>query len=440
LPTTPPTDEKQDVDPRPEKAEGAATPGPEATASGAYSEPLAAVDERQARDQELAEARRRVRELEEAGAKELEEGRAKEVEEARAKELAEARAKELAEARAKELAAAREKELAEAREEEVAEARRARELAEAREKELAAAHKKELDEAHRATQLAEAREMDLTEARRAKEEERREERERRELTLAMARYRRYRTYLLGGLAVTLILAGLAVVSQLARQDLGLPYRETLIATICLSTGAFLLFVGSLVLPVFLDARRVERLEEKRAREAVAEAVEELADAKDLAALIRANRKQMEAYDVLARGQASSAFRNSQVAMGAGLLVLLLGAVIAIGTDNTVSKITTASLTALGGALSGFIARTFLQTYRQALRQLNFYFQQPLINSYLLSAQRLINEMTKGERDSALSKVIANLMDVVIRLPWSGAELERSSDTGSKVTAAGSNNA
>src|SRR6185295_2351411 len=170
-----------------------------------------------------------------------------------------------------------------------------------------------------------------------------------------------------------------------------------------------------------------------------QAVAELEDAADLAALIKANRKQMEAYDLLARAQAATAFRNSQVAMATGLVVLLVGAVIAIGTPSTTSKITTASLTAIGGMLSGYIARTFLQTYARALRQLNFYFQQPLINSYLLTAQRLIEKMSAGERDPVLSSVVGHVMDALARLPWSGAVLDQDPDGHPSVGAASRSN-
>jgi hypothetical protein len=137
---------------------------------------------------------------------------------------------------------------------------------------------------------------------------------------------------------------------------------------------------------------------------------------------------MEAYDVLARGQAKTAFRNSQIAMAIGLIVLFVGAAIAIGADSTASKITTASLTAIGGILSGYIARTFLKTYARALRQLNFYFQQPLINSYVLSAQRLIREMSTTQRDAALEHVVHHIVAVLVRLPWSGGELDRAART------------
>jgi hypothetical protein len=373
--------------------------------------PDVAADDLSAPHDEVAEPDKVPAEAREAT---LAQAREEALAEIREKELAVAREKALAELHsAQELVAAQERALAEAREKELAEARRAREVAEARENRLIESRENELAASRRAQREAEARDK---------------LRESQESALVQARAARYRAYRRGGMALAFGLAVLAVVSQVLGQDLDFSYRGRLLATIGLATAAFLCFFGATLLPRFLEARRMEREVEKRAREAAHEAVEELADAADLAALIRANRKQMEAYDVLARAQAKTAFRNSQVAMGAGLLVLFLGAILAIGADDTASKITTASLTAIGGTLSGFIAQTFLRTYSRALRQLNFYFQQPLINSYLLGAQRLINEMSEDKRDPALSDVIAHVMAVVVRLPWSGAELERGSDT------------
>jgi hypothetical protein len=132
---------------------------------------------------------------------------------------------------------------------------------------------------------------------------------------------------------------------------------------------------------------------------------------------------MATYTALARGQANTAFRNSQIAMGIGLVVLFVGAVAAIAAEDTAARIATASLTALGGAFAGYIARTFIQSYNAAIEQLNFAFQQPLVNSYLLSSERLVNEMSTAQRkDNALETVVGQLMAIVIRVvrPASGA--------------------
>jgi hypothetical protein len=232
-----------------------------------------------------------------------------------------------------------------------------------------------------------------------------------------ARLLERRAYVFGGVAVALGFAGLtAVILLFGAKMYVLPETRWIVAV---SSGvvAWLFLVGAVALPGLLEARREQRQAEAVAREVVADSADELDDAKDLVALIKANRRQMSAYDVLAQAQANTAFRNSQLAMAAGLIVLVGGAIVAISAPELATKVATASLTAIGGALSGFIARTFLQTYSSAVRQVNFYFQQPLITSYLLTAQRLISELSNDkERDAALDEVIKRINETLIR-PW-----------------------
>jgi TRADD-N domain-containing protein len=236
-----------------------------------------------------------------------------------------------------------------------------------------------------------------------------------------------RSYVLGGLALASLFAGLAAVTLALGKDMGLSNHSRLVVGVSFGIVAGLSLVCAAVLPGLMDARREQREVEKEARDAVAESADELDDAKDLVALIKANRKQMSAYDVLVQAQAKTAFRNAQFAMGAGLLVLLFGAIVALSTADVQAKIVTATLTAIGGTLAGFIAKTFLDTYRRSIQQLNFYFQQPLITSYLLAAQRLVNELSGTQRETSLTELIKRVAVTLIRpwvVPGSGLEEER----------------
>jgi hypothetical protein len=244
---------------------------------------------------------------------------------------------------------------------------------------------------------------------------------------ARARFARYverRSYVIGGVAVAYLFAGLAAVTLVLGKEMGLTKQARLIVGVSFGIVAGLSAVCALVLPSLMAARREQRDVEKEARDAVAESADQLGDARDLVALIKANRKQMSAYDVLVQAQAKTAFRNAQFAMGAGLLVLLFGAIVALSSAELQAKIVTATLTTIGGALAGFIAKTFLDTYRRSIQQLNFYFQQPLITSYLLAAQRLVNELSGARKDTALMELINRVAVMLIR-PWvvSGSGLE-----------------
>jgi hypothetical protein len=138
-----------------------------------------------------------------------------------------------------------------------------------------------------------------------------------------------------------------------------------------------------------------RFEQKYVRTVADEAIDELSATSKLTDLMKANRRQMSAYDVIARYQAQSSYRNSQIAMAIGLAILIAGAALAITVQDDTAKIVTASLTAIGAAISGYISKTFLQTYNTTLRQLNYYFEQPLISSYILTAQRLADSVPKA---------------------------------------------
>jgi hypothetical protein len=225
------------------------------------------------------------------------------------------------------------------------------------------------------------------------------------------------------LTITVVLTGLAVVLQFLGDDMGLSYRARVFATTGFAVAAALLIGGMAFMPRYLIVRREEREEQKRLRDEAEQAAAEIGDATNFTELMKVNAKNMATYTALARGQANTAFRNSQIAMGIGLVVLFVGAVAAIAAEDTAARIATASLTALGGAFAGYIARTFIQSYNAAIEQLNFAFQQPLVNSYLLSSERLVNEMSTAQRkDNALETVVGQLMAIVIRVvrPASGA--------------------
>jgi len=73
------------------------------------------------------------------------------------------------------------------------------------------------------------------------------------------------------------------------------------------------------------------------------------------------------------------------------------------------------LAVTGGGLSAFLGRTYIHVYERSLQQLNEYFDQPLLNSYLLSAERIIDGMDERYRDRAYGAVIDRLLEGSIRL-------------------------
>ena len=132
---------------------------------------------------------------------------------------------------------------------------------------------------------------------------------------------------------------------------------------------------------------------------------------ELQSLIAVNRGDMRAYQELARAQARTSYRWSLAAAGAALTMLIGGAVVVIAVDSTLDKAAIAGLTGLTGALASYVARTYLRIYERSQQQLNFYFEQPLLMSYVLQAERLAARVEDPEeRAAVLKQVIGRLVD------------------------------
>lgn len=136
---------------------------------------------------------------------------------------------------------------------------------------------------------------------------------------------------------------------------------------------------------------------------------------DLQNLLLVNRTQLNVYQDIATKDAKAASRNSRFAMIIGFLILLVGSAIAIRTPNSTSKIVVGALASLGSLLSGYIGQTFLKAQAQAMKQLNYYFRQPLVASYLLSAERIALKLEDANSTKqALLDVIKNVLLVASR--------------------------
>jgi hypothetical protein len=130
---------------------------------------------------------------------------------------------------------------------------------------------------------------------------------------------------------------------------------------------------------------------------------------ELTHLLETNRALLDDYQRPVRAQARSSYTLSQVAIIAGLLVLAAGIIVTLAAADESARIGIAALSALGAALSGYIARTFLRLYERAQDQLNFYFREPLVTSYLLAAERLAEKLEGDKREEAYSQMISEIV-------------------------------
>jgi hypothetical protein len=118
-----------------------------------------------------------------------------------------------------------------------------------------------------------------------------------------------------------------------------------------------------------------------------------------------NQELLDKYYDLTWRHAATSHRNCQLAMLVGLILLVAGAVIAVRAKSGSLQLVVGALTALSSGLSAFLSKTFMRMHERALAQLNYYFGRPLVESYLLAAERTSGKLTRNQRDQALVSII-----------------------------------
>jgi hypothetical protein len=145
--------------------------------------------------------------------------------------------------------------------------------------------------------------------------------------------------------------------------------------------------------------------EAEAKAELKRAIESIKGTDDLPGLMLANKTQMDAYDALLRSRGESSHRASLVAMAAGLSVVAAGLLIAVLSEDSATKYSVAVMAAVGMATGGYIARTFIRVQQSSQDQMQCYFRQPLVQSYLLAAERIISLMPADVRDDQYKLVL-----------------------------------
>jgi uncharacterized membrane protein len=130
------------------------------------------------------------------------------------------------------------------------------------------------------------------------------------------------------------------------------------------------------------------------------------DEPNMGDLLRLNRSEMDKYHELTIDQAAQSFKHSQIAMYVGFALLAVCIVIVvIPVTPTQTKLTVAALALVSTTISGYITKTFLRSHSQSVSQLNRFFNQPLVSSYLLTAERVAVQLAEDDRNKALLSVV-----------------------------------
>ncbi|WP_411095951.1 hypothetical protein [Streptomyces sp. 020-2-3H-GM] len=124
-------------------------------------------------------------------------------------------------------------------------------------------------------------------------------------------------------------------------------------------------------------------------------------------LWEATHARLDLYHQIATGQAKTSFRNAQIAMGAGFLLLVLFAGIALWASTTAVAIVAGGLGAVSAGLAGYVAKTFIRSQEAAATHLRSYFDQPLELSRYLAAERLVadGDLMQEQRGEILSALV-----------------------------------
>lgn len=124
-------------------------------------------------------------------------------------------------------------------------------------------------------------------------------------------------------------------------------------------------------------------------------------------LWEATHARLDLYHQIATGQAKTSFRNAQIAMGAGFLLLVLFAGIALWASTTAVAIVAGGLGAVSAALAGYVAKTFIRSQEAAATHLRSYFDQPLELSRYLAAERLVadGDLSQEQRGEILTALV-----------------------------------
>jgi dolichyl-phosphate-mannose--protein O-mannosyl transferase len=101
---------------------------------------------------------------------------------------------------------------------------------------------------------------------------------------------------------------------------------------------------------------------------------------------------------------------AQFAILAGLLILLGGVAVTVRTSGTTTQLVVGGLSALGTTISAYVGATSIRMYNRALSQMNFYYAQPLVQSYVLQAEHLSQSLRPGRKDAVLEKIITQTLE------------------------------
>jgi len=125
-------------------------------------------------------------------------------------------------------------------------------------------------------------------------------------------------------------------------------------------------------------------------------------------------KQIEKYQQETRTRASWSFVFAIISMFLGMAFVFWGGTFILSDTGTDKVAAGAAISAIGGGISAYITKTFLDVHKLSLTQLNKYFKQPVINDNILMAQRLADDVDDTEvRKESYKNIIDSITGLIV---------------------------
>jgi hypothetical protein len=185
-----------------------------------------------------------------------------------------------------------------------------------------------------------------------------------------------------------------------------PYFLTALFTLVITR-----YIAILIRSYYRSQYDDRQLLESQAKLAGAEARLAEAGELDLPSLWEITHKRLDYYHEIATTQARRSFRNAQLAMSIGFLILVGAVAISYDAKSTVGTVVTGVLGGMGATLASYIGRTFIRAQESTAENLRSYFMQPLEFSRFLAAERLLDTLQGDAKNVAAEQLILQIARV-----------------------------
>lgn len=187
-------------------------------------------------------------------------------------------------------------------------------------------------------------------------------------------------------------------------------------------GAGLVIMLAFLVPWFITRRTYMKNQNetfavriKAERERHQQALDQLKRTTELATLMELNQDQIKTYHDIVTEQADKSFKSARNAMGIGLALLVAATFTGVKVPIEEIRWFIGALAFFSTVFSAYLSRTYLMLYRESISQLNRYFDQPVLNSFYLTAERLAGGLSGETANRVRQQIIDQVLETSTRI-------------------------